>query len=129
MWRDVATARAAEHDDGSDLKTNGSAAFPAFYAAELADADAKSDGKKKELLKDKKAVFDALAAGEPAVFDADVANSCQKKWFAEIMKHHYQPRLLESFTQPWSTLRMRKRRKPFSSAPCGTLVFTRPNRS
>jgi hypothetical protein len=93
LWRDIKAARALDLDDGSDLKTNGSAAFPAFYAAEFADALARSDEKKKELLKEKKTLFDALASGQPATFDADVANDCHKKWFTEIMKHHYKPAL------------------------------------
>jgi hypothetical protein len=91
LWDDVVAARAKEFDDGSDLKSTGSAAFPAFYTAEMADADARSDEKKKQLLKEKKALFDALASGQPATFDSDVANECQKKWFAEIVKHHHKP--------------------------------------
>ena len=93
LWHDIKAARAVDLDDGSDLKTNGSAAFPAFHAAELADAVAKSDEKKKEILKEKKSLFDALAGGQPATFDPDVANDCHKKWFAEIKKHHYKPAL------------------------------------
>ena len=82
LWRDVVAARAVDLDDGSDLKTNGCATFPAFHAAEMADAAARSDNKKKELLKEKKGLFDALAAGSPATFDADVANNvraCTRK--------------------------------------------------
>lgn len=93
LWRDIKAARSLDLDDGSGLKTNGSSAFLAFYAAELADAVARSDEKKKEILKEKKALFDALAGGLPATFDADVANDCHKKWFAEIMKHHHKPAL------------------------------------